>query len=99
MTKRALPNMFSKYKLALLLFKLFNNDMPNDEWLQLNINQRMTTRQTHFITAKDNLIVGLNNLNNRLHCLHGKIPVDWLNLTFEANKIESKKNLHLYNII
>ena len=37
-TKRATPEMFSMYKLALLLFKVYTDTLPNDEPVQLNIN-------------------------------------------------------------
>jgi hypothetical protein len=43
MAKGATPQMFSNYKLALLLFKTFNADHTNDEWLNINFNQVLTS--------------------------------------------------------
>jgi hypothetical protein len=45
MTKRATPQIFSNYKLALPLFKTFNADDTNDEWLNLNFNRILVSRQ------------------------------------------------------
>jgi hypothetical protein len=73
--------------------------MQNDKWLHLNFNQIVTSRQTRFITSRDNnLIVSLNNLNNRMQCLNGSIPVDWLNLNLNAYTIECKKSSLLFDI-
>jgi hypothetical protein len=41
---------------------------------------------------QNNLLVGLNVLCNRLHDLHGLIPLDWLNKGKNANKILCKSN-------
>ena len=43
------------------------------------IQQTCHARQTNFnIITTNNLNVGLNALTNRLHHLHGKIPLIWL---------------------
>jgi hypothetical protein len=36
--KRATPEMFCKYKTALLLYIVFNDKVPQKEWFQLIIN-------------------------------------------------------------
>ncbi len=58
-TKLATPEMFSMYKLALLLFKVYNDYWPNDEWIQLNVNH-ILPRDKHFLeqTQTINLLVG-----------------------------------------
>jgi hypothetical protein len=38
-TKIANPEMYSMYKLAILLYESLNNQMPSDEWVQLNFQQ------------------------------------------------------------
>ena len=92
MTNRATPEMLSDYKLALSLYKIFNNESPQNEWLHLNFSQITTSRQTNFMTSKsNNLKLGINSLTNRLHHLNGKIPLEWLNKTFNCYKIECKK--------
>ncbi len=47
-TLRASPEMFSMYKLALLLFKVYNDYLSIDECVQLNVSQYFTSRQTFF---------------------------------------------------
>ena len=37
-TKRATQDMLCDYKLALLLYRTFNDTLPEDEWLHLNFN-------------------------------------------------------------
>ena len=91
-TKRATPEMYCNYKLSLLLYKTFNACIPIDEWSQLNFNQTFGTRQVKFhVNLTNNLRVGMNALCNRFHYLNDKIPLDWLNKSFLAYKIECKK--------
>ena len=39
MNKRALPDSFLQYKLAIQLFKLYNTRNHSLEWIELNLNQ------------------------------------------------------------
>ena len=88
---RATPDMFCTYKLCLLLYKLYNNEYPLEEWTFLNFEQILTSRQTHFkITNNHNLIVGKNAITNRLNFLNDKIPLTWLNKSFTQFKLECK---------
>ena len=65
MANRATPKMFNEYKLVLLLFKTFNNQLPEANWLALNFDQINTGRQTEFFVYKSfKLLVGLNIPNN-----------------------------------
>ena len=90
--KRATPEKFQKYKLAICLFKLYNMDFNVIEFCSLNINQVFTSRQTKFITAKSNRTkVGLNSLSNRLHLINNLIPLEWLNLSVGSFKVNCKK--------
>ncbi len=92
MTNRATPAMYCKYKGALQIFKLCNEDTPEDEWIHLNFDIINTTRQQFFeVRLNHRLRVGRNALCNKLHDLNGKIPLDWLNLSFENFKIKCKK--------
>ena len=91
LNKRATPSMFSTYKLALSLYKIYNADHHCPEWYHLNFNQILTTRQTTFNINRNNTnIVGMNALTNRLHNLNGLIPLVWLNKTYSQYKIECK---------
>ena len=91
-TKRATPEMYLSYKLSLLLYKTFNYCIPLDEWSHLNFKQTFGTRQEKFhVNLNSNLRVGMNALCNRFHFLNDKIPLDWLNKSFLAYKIECNK--------
>ncbi len=97
-TKRATPDMICKYKLALSLYKTFNDQLPFNEWVHLNFNQISTSRQLTFITLKNNnKKVGLNSLANRYHSLNGKIPLVWMNKPYESYKIECKRLFITFN--
>ena len=53
--KRALPSQIIEYKHAILLHKLYNEQMPVSDWVELNFNQVLTSRQTHFKVTKKQL--------------------------------------------
>lgn len=98
MTDRATPEMFSNYKLALLLFKTFNDKFPLQEWTQLNFSIILTTRQSKFAINRNNrLCVGNNAICNRLNVLNDKIPLTWLNKNYSLYKIECKKLFLSFN--
>jgi hypothetical protein len=86
--------MFSMYKLALLLYNIYNTDVQSTEWIMLNLNHVFTSRQKCFHINKQNkLNVGMNALSNRLHFLNDKIPFEWLNKSYSLFKIECKRLL------
>ena len=92
MNQRSTPEKYLLYKHALTLHKLINNDNYTTEWVALNFNQTLTSRQTHFNTLKNNRKrVGLNALANRLYILNNRIPLTWLNLSLDTFKIHCKK--------
>ena len=92
--KRATPEELMIYKLALSLFKLYNHDFNQLEFVGLNFNQILTRHQTNFITLKDNNFkVGVNALSNRFYLLNNKIPLEWLNLSLNTFKVKCKKLL------
>ena len=89
--KRALPSRFCLYRHCLLLYKVFNNSIPEKDWLDLNFKMINTSRQTFFeITNSAKYKVGNNILSNRLSCINRKITLDMLNLTLESFKIRCK---------
>jgi hypothetical protein len=91
-TKLTTVEVFGMCKLELLLFKVYNDCLPNDEWVQLNVNQYFTSRQTFFRINTNNLLTcGTNELSNKLHHLNGLIKLDHLNLNYTCYKIECKK--------
>ena len=89
---RATPNQFSKYKHALLLFNLYNSQQPPKDWVSLNLNQVLTSRQTHFETLRDqNYKIGANIISNRIATLNKQIPLTWQNLSKETFKNKVKQ--------
>ena len=84
--------MLMRYSLAIQLFKLYNSDDYSFEWINLNLNQVITSRQLHFkILQTSKLRVGANALTNRLSEINGKIPLQWLNLTYGMFKVKCKR--------
>ena len=85
---RAMPEDIMTYKTAIQLQKLYNATISSLEWISLNVNQILTTRQTAFIITKtSNTKVGLNILTNSFSILNGRIPLNWLNNTLDTFKI------------
>ena len=60
--KRALPNQMMEYKHSILLHKIFNNQQPVMDWIELTFNQALTTRETFFNSVKSNKTKIGNNL-------------------------------------
>jgi hypothetical protein len=92
MTNRATPCMYMKYKLSLLLYKTYNMQSPLSEWIELNLNQFFTSRQTNFMSNTNNRhVIGSNALCNRFKLLNDKINLNHFNLNFNSYKIVCKK--------
>ena len=90
-TKRATPNQILLYKHAILLYKLYNSIDTTQEWVNLNFQQILTSRQVNFVISKTNgYKIGLNLVCNRIAVLNNKIPLNWLNLSFPSFKIKCK---------
>ena len=92
MTKRALPDQMLKYKHALMLYKLYRQCIPNEEFIglnfQANLNQRL---QYHNFIKRQNYSVGSNILLNRLCCLNNEILQSMTDETYLSYKIKCKK--------
>ena len=79
---------------AILLHKLYNQRSPETEWINLNFQQLLTSRQLKFSIPKTNKYkVGNNILTNRLHILNNKIKHLDLNDSITSFKINQKKTL------
>ena len=96
---RATPENYLLYKHALALFKLLTNGNFTTEWVALNFNQILTSRQTLFMSLRANKRkVGLNALANRVFILNNKIPLAWFSMSIDTYKIHCKKVLlNLFN--
>ena len=92
MNNRALPDSFMHYKTAIQLYKLYNSNEQSLDWMCLNFNQILTTRQTKFMILKTNKTkVGLNTIANRLSILNSLIPLSWLGDSLNTLKVKIKK--------
>ena len=89
--KRAIPMNFSKYRLAIQLYKIYNDNNENNDWQDMNIQQNFNARNENFhINDTSNVKVGRNILCNRLTCLNGELKLEWLNLSLTAFKLKAK---------
>ena len=88
---RILPMKMMKYRLALQLYKLYNTDDYNEGWLDLNFQQNFNGRNNYVqIMDCSRIMIGKNNIVNRLNCVNNCIDYDWLNQSFESFKIKCK---------
>ena len=92
--KRALPRQMIEYKHAILLHKLYNEQQPVTDWIELNTNQILTSRQTLFKITKSNAFkIGNNKLTTRLCILNNKVILQDLNMSLDSFKVKYKKTL------
>ena len=84
---RATPN-------AILTHKLYNLEQPRADWIDLNFNQILKTRQRAFKVIKNNNYkVGNILLSSHLSIVNNLIDLNDLNPTINAFKIKYKKIL------
>ena len=94
MNQRATPESMLLYRLSIQHFKLYNTKDHSFEWVSLNWNQILTSRQSKFEILKTNVKkVGLNFLVNRLSALNRKIQLDWLGGSLDSFKVKAKRLL------
>ena len=90
--KRSLPYNVTLYRHALLLYKLFNSEIPSLEHFHLNFQLSNNERSDVFVFVKSqNYFVGRNILINRLVCLNNTIKKDWMTLSLDSYKVMCKK--------
>ena len=64
------------------------------EWVALNFNQILTSRQTTFKATKNHRkIIGLNAFDNRVFILNDRIPLNRFNLNFDTFKVKCKNEI------
>jgi hypothetical protein len=91
-TNRAIPSQMLLYKHAILLFKPYNTINSTSDWVKLNFQQTLTSRQVNFkILQTNNYKIGINLICNRLTVLNNKIPLKWLSLSIESFKLNCKE--------
>ena len=91
-TKRANPTQIMLYKLSLLLYKTYNNELISPDWLDLFFNQTFNSRETkvNFLDLS-RFKIGTNVLSNRFKALNGTISFKMVNKSYELYKIECKR--------
>ena len=82
---------FANYRLAILLFKIYNGTSMDNDWLDMNNQQNFNARNKMFhINDTSRIAVGKNILPNRLTTLNNKVNLDWLNLSLITFKLKMK---------
>ena len=90
--KRAHPNQIMDYKHSILLHKIFNIHQPSLDWVELNENHTISSRETHFKCAKTNKTkIGNNLLSSRLTILNKKVLLTDLNMSLDSFKVKYKQ--------
>jgi hypothetical protein len=98
-TQRANPNQMLVYKHAILLFKLFNSINSTSEWVNLNFQRILTSRQVNFMISKtNNYKIGSNLVCNRLTVLNNKIPLSWLPYQLNHSNSDVQRDFSCNNI-
>ena len=85
LNNRATPSQMSNYKLALLLHRLINLEIPYSDWIGINFQQNHNTRNFSFSFFKtNNYKIGENIICNRLPSINGKIRLKWMSERFDS---------------
>jgi hypothetical protein len=73
---------------------MYNSDNESEKWAHLNLNQVLTPRQTNFHINKNNkLVVAMNAISICSDYINGRLPLEWLNKSFNVFKISCKQVL------
>ena len=83
---------FSNFRLSIQLYKIYNGNSMDENWLDMNLQQNFNARNKMFhINDNSKLMVGRNILPNRLNALNNLVELDWLNLAFTTFKLKMKE--------
>ena len=89
--KKALPNQIMEYKHSILLYKIYNLQTPKLDWIDLNFNQLLSSREKFFNFVKSSHSkTGNNLLSSRLTVLNKKIKLQNLNMSIVPYKVICK---------
>jgi hypothetical protein len=90
-TGRAMPDEFTMYRHAILMYKLFNYQEPINEHLHANFQLVDNPRLTKIVFRRSqNLECGKNILLNCFVELNNLIEKEWMNLSLDSFKIKCK---------
>ena len=86
------PPCIGLYKISILLFKTYNSNVTNDDWLDLSENIILTTRQNLFSCFKsNNYKIGMNVQINKFSFLNNRIDLKLFNLSLPCYKRKMKQ--------
>ena len=89
---RALPEKMCIYRHAIVMYKLFNSIICENEFVHLNFQLYDNERGQNLVFLKEQTYdVGKNILLNRFTELNNLIDKDWLNLSLGTFKIKCKE--------
>ena len=95
----AMESYINIHKSCNLTPQLYNDQLPEADWIELLFNQILTSRQSHFKISKSNVSkIGNNKLATRLSILNGKIPLKDLNMTINSFKLKYKNLNCIYKM-
>ena len=89
---RATPEQMCLYKHSLLLYKLYNQEVPYLDWININFQQNFNNRLNTMSFFKNNTYqIGGNKICNRLYIINAKIEHNWTLGSFDSFKLKCKK--------
>ena len=85
MADRALPEKMCLYRHAVIMYKLFNSMLCDNEFIEMNFQLCDNARSRKITFTKNQRFnVGKNILLNRFYDLNNLIEKNWLNLSLET---------------
>ena len=88
------PNQMITYKHAILLHKIYNINLPQADWVDLNSQQICTSPKTSFkIMKTNNNLIENTILSRRFATLNNKIDLNDLNLSLDTFNIKYKARM------
>ena len=92
MYNRAIPEIFLLNKHALNLYKLLNGHAYTCEWVALDFNQILTSRQTTFMATTNNRKKRWSECPcKQSFIFNDRIPLNWFNISLDTFKVHCKR--------
>ena len=92
MADRATPMKMCQYRHAILLYKMFNSIICENEFIQMNFQLFDNARNPKIVFIRNqNYDVGKNTLLNRFCDLNNMIDKSWLELSLDTYKVKCKE--------
>jgi len=92
--KRATPEIYMKYQIALLLYDLMKTNEPDLDFANLHFVCNNEERNENFtFTTNNNTKVGLNCISNRFRTINNAVKKSWLNCERNSFKVKCKETL------